>query len=90
MGKLWNIVEDWRDGMDFPPSYRQIAMRLGVSQSAFDAWKNPVELPKKRSLLAISRLTDVPYRRVVDAAVEDTKLYDEASAEASSEKPDTG
>lgn len=89
MGKLWDIVEDWRDGMEFPPSYRQIAIRLGVSQSAFDAWKNPIEIPRKRSLLAISRLTGVPYRRVVDAAVEDTKLYDEKAAEADLNKTDT-
>lgn len=90
MGKLWNIVEDWRDGMEFPPSYRQIAIRLGVSQSAFDAWKNPIQIPTRRSLLAISRLTGVPYRRVVDAAVEDTKLYDEEAAVAEADgKTDT-
>ena len=82
MGKLWNILEDWRDGMAYPPSYRQIARDLGVSQSAFDTWKNPTEIPKRRNLLAISRLTGVPYRRVVDAAVEDTHLYDETAAEA--------
>ena len=89
-GKLWNIIEDWRDGMAFPPSYRQIAIRMGVSQSTFETWKNPTEMPKRRSLLAISRLTGVPYRRVVDAAVEDTKLYDEAAAEADVSKGDTG
>ena len=59
-GKLWNIIEDWRDGMAYPPSYRQIARDLGVSQSAFDTWKAPVEIPKRRNLLAISRLTGVP------------------------------
>src|SRR5688572_22622745 len=67
MGKLWNIIEDYRDGLAFPPSYRQIAIRMGVSQSTFETWKNPTEIPKRRSLLAISRLTGVPYRRVVDA-----------------------
>lgn len=89
-GKLWALVEDWRDSLEFPPSYRQIAIRMGVSQSTFDSWKNPVEMPKRRSLLAISRVTGVPYRRVVDAAVEDTKLYDEAAAEADEAKGDTG
>lgn len=82
MGKLWNIIEEWRDGLAFPPSYRQIALRLGVSQSAFDTWKDPTKLPKPRNLLAISQLTGAPYRRVVDAAVEDTGLYDEKVAEA--------
>lgn len=80
-GKLWALVEEWRDAMEFPPSYRQIAIRMGVSQSTFETWKNPTEIPKRRNLLAISRLTGVPYRRVVDAAVEDTKLYDESAAE---------
>ena len=89
-GKLWNIIEDYRDGLAFPPSYRQIAIRMGVSQSTFETWKNPTEMPKRRSLLAISRLTGVPYRRVVDAAVEDTKLYDESAAEADVAKGDTG
>lgn len=81
MGKLWNLIEEWRDSMEYPPSYRQIAIRMGVSQSAFDTWKAPTEIPKRRNLLAISRVTGVPYRRVVDAAVEDTKLYDESAAE---------
>ena len=90
MGKLWNIIEEWRDGMAYPPSYRQIARDLGVSQSAFDTWKNPAAIPRRRNLLAISRLTGVPYRRVVDAAVEDTKLYDEAAAEVDARKDDAG
>lgn len=81
MGKLWDIIEDWRDGMAYPPSYRKIAMDLGVSQSSFDTWKAPTEVPKLYNLLAISRLTGVPYRRVVDAVVEDTRLYDESAAE---------
>ena len=89
-GKLWGIVESWRDSLEFPPSYRQIAIRMGVSQSTFETWKNPTEMPKRRNLLAISRLTGVPYRRVVDAAVEDTKLYDESAAEADVSKGDTG
>lgn len=86
MGKLWNIIEDWRDGMAYPPSYRQIAISLGVSQSAFEVWKAPTEMPKVHNLLAVSRLTGVPYRRVVDAAVEDTRLYDEAAAEEATER----
>lgn len=81
MGKLWNILEEWRDGMAYPPSYRKIARDLHVSQSAFDTWKAPTEIPKTYNLLAISRLTGVPYRRVVDAVVEDTRLYDEQLAE---------
>lgn len=81
MGKLWDIIEDWRDGMAYPPSYRKIAIDLKVSQSSFDTWKAPTEVPKLYNLLAISRLTGVPYRRVVDAVVEDTRLYDESAAE---------
>ncbi|MET0887745.1 MAG: hypothetical protein ABWX92_14995 [Mycetocola sp.] len=86
MGKLWDIIEDWRDGMAYPPSYRKIAIDLQVSQSSFDTWKSPTEMPKVYNLLAISRLTNVPYRRVVDAAVEDTRLYDEKAAEEAAER----
>lgn len=90
MGKLWDIVEDWRDGMAYPPSYRKIAIALGVSQSSFETWKAPTEMPKIYNLLAISRLTAVPYRRVVDAAVEDTRLYDEAAAEEAAARKHEG
>lgn len=82
MGKLWDIIEDWRDGMAYPPSYRKIAIDLEVSQSTFDTWKSPIEMPKVHNLLAISDLTGIPYRQVVDAAVEDTGLYDKTIAEA--------
>lgn len=86
MGKLWNIIEEWRTGMEFPPSPRQVAIRLGVSQSSFDTWENPAEMPKRHNLLAIARLTATPYQVVVQAAVDDTKLFDEAAAEAALEK----
>lgn len=86
MGKLWDIIEDWRDGMAYPPSYRKIAKDLNVSQSTFETWKSPVEMPKPHNLLAISNLTRVNYRRVVEAAAEDTGLYDEKVAEEYSKR----
>lgn len=86
MGKLWNLIEDWRDGMAYPPSYRKIAKDLNVSQSTFETWKAPVEMPKVHNLLAISQLTGVAYRRVVEAAAEDTGLYDERVAEESAKR----
>lgn len=86
MGKLWDIIENWRDGMAYPPSYRKIAKDLSVSQSTFEGWKNPVEMPKPHNLLAISNLTSVGYRRVVEAAADDTGLYDEKVAEEASKR----
>lgn len=86
MGKLWDIIEDWRDGMAYPPSYRQIARELNVVQSTLQTWKAPVEMPKPHNLLAISNLTHVAYRRVVEAAAEDTGLYDEKVAEEFSKR----
>ena len=85
MGKLWSIIEEWRDGMEYPPSDRQIAIDLGVSQSALPTWKHPVKLPERRNLLAVSRLTRRPYRVVVEAAIEDVGLFDETAAEDESE-----
>ena len=82
MGKLWNIIEEWRDGLEFPPSYRQIAVKLEVSQSSFPSWEHPVKLPERRNLLAVAILTGRSYRVVVEAAIDDVGLFDEKAAEA--------
>ena len=72
MGELWNLIEGHRDAQQFPPSYRAIAQKLGVSQGLFATWKNPKSLPSKENLINISRLVGVPYRYVLDAALIDT------------------
>lgn len=73
MGRLWNLIEQHRDVQPYPPSYRQLALKLGVSQSLFDTWKAPKRLPSRENLEAISQLTGISYQTVLDAALEDTR-----------------
>jgi hypothetical protein len=79
MGRLWEIVETWRDGIDedLRPSYRQIATAMRVAQSTFDGWSNTplAEMPKRRNLYAISKVTDTPFHLVVQAAIDDADLF---------------
>lgn len=86
MGKLWNIVEDWRDGMAYPPSERQIARSLHASPSALKTWRNPEKMPEPRSLAAIAEVTATPFHRVVQAAIDDVGLFDEKAAVEAWEK----
>lgn len=81
MGRLWSIIEEWRDTLEFPPSYRQIAGAMGVVQSTFDGWKDPVDVPKRANLYAISKVTGTPYHLVVQAAIDDADLFNAKAAQ---------
>lgn len=78
---LWAILQNWYDRQPVEPSWRKVAKKLGVVQSTFDTWRAPTEMPRRRNLWAIHDLTGVPYKTVVDAAVEAVGLYDPARAE---------
>lgn len=73
MGRLWDLIEDHRDAQQYPPSYRQLAIKLGVSQSLFVTWKAPKSLPSRESIESIARVVGVSYQTVLDAALEDTR-----------------
>lgn len=79
---LWQIVQDWYDNQQVSPSWAKVADALGVSQSTFDTWKAPTEMPRRRTLWAIHELTRVPFKSVVDAAIESVNLYDAERAKA--------
>lgn len=81
---LWQIVQDWYDNQQVPPSWAKVAATLGVSQSTFDTWKAPSEMPRRRTLYAIHELTRVPFKTVVDAAIESVNLYDADRAKQAS------
>lgn len=85
MGQLWDLVQEWIDEQHrIAPSNRQVAIALGVSQSTFKGWREGLtDIPKRRTLWALHELTSIPYRRLVDAAIEDAGLYDEEMAKDS-------
>ena len=80
---LWKIIQDWHDRHQAKPSWAKVAEALGVSQSTFDSWKKPEEMPRRRTLWVIHQLTGVPFKTVVDAAIESADLYNPKRAEAS-------
>lgn len=82
---LWTIVQDWFDKQQVKPSWAKVAEAMGVSQSTFDTWKNPAEMPRRRNLWAIHELTRVPFKTVVDAAIESAEMYNAERARVAQE-----
>lgn len=79
MGQLWDLIQEHIDSQPYPPSERQIARKLGVSQTTLANWRTPRRLVAKEHLVAIAALTRVPYRRVLDALLADIDYLDEGS-----------
>lgn len=71
MGQLYELIQAHIDAQPYGVSERQIAQRLKVSPTTLKNWRTPVRLIDKDHLVAISRLTGVPYQRVLDALLED-------------------
>lgn len=71
MGRLYDIIQTHIDAQPYGVSERQLAKRLGVTQSTLSNWEHPKRLIAKRHLQAISGVTGVPYQRVLDALLED-------------------
>lgn len=72
MGRLFEIVEEYRSRFaPHEPSYAQVAERVGVSRQTLSNWREPTELVKKPHLVALAKMTGVPYERVLDALLQD-------------------
>lgn len=71
MGQLYGLIQAHIDAQPYPVSERQIAIKLGVTQTTLKNWRTPAKLPAKKHLVAISELTGVPYQRVLDALLTD-------------------
>lgn len=82
MGKLWTLYQEWRDGMEFPPSHRQIAARIGISSSTIAGWRDGLaELPKRSTIWRLHEVTNIPFEALMQAAIEDAQLFDPKVAE---------
>jgi transcriptional regulator with XRE-family HTH domain len=86
MGLLWDILQRHIDTAPYPPSERQVAMRLGVSPTTLANWRDPKKLPSRENLQAIADLAGVRYSVVLDAALHDTG-YHEAGGEHATVAP---
>lgn len=92
MGLLWEIVQAHIDSSPYPPSYRQVARRLGVTPTTLTNWRDPQDLPRQANLRALATLTGTPYDEVLRAALVDTGYFDrarEASREPAQDEPST-
>lgn len=71
-GRLWALIQEWLDAFRFkPPSQRELAPRLGVSPSTFGDYKYARTLPPPGFLVLLAEEMQMPYERVLDAALED-------------------
>lgn len=71
MGKLYDLIQGHIDAQPYEVSLRQVARNIGVTQTTLTNWRNPKQLVAREHLEAISRVTGVPYIRVLDALLED-------------------
>lgn len=72
MGNLWDLVQSYLDRQTFRVSERQLASKLGyASSSTFDNWREPKSLPAAQALARFAVLSEMPYQRVLDAALSD-------------------
>lgn len=71
VGQLYDIIQSHIDSQPYHVTDRQVAKRLGVSQTTLSNWRTPKRLIDKEHLQAIARLTNVPYLRVLDALLAD-------------------
>jgi transcriptional regulator with XRE-family HTH domain len=69
--RLWRKVEEFRDSQPFPPSVRAIARASGISESTLAGWRGIQRLPDADHLRAFARLSQIPYRVLLDAALAD-------------------
>lgn len=82
MGKFYELIQQHIDAQPYPVTERQVARRLGVSQTTLHNWRTPKKLIEKDHLIAVSELTGVRYGRVLDALLEDIDYLTEGTRDA--------
>ena len=87
MGKLYGLIQEHIDAQQYPPSERQVAKELGVTQTTLSNWRQPKKLIDKAHLLAIARVTRNPYAVVLDALLEDIGYKDASQGVRGDEGP---
>lgn len=71
VGEFYDIIQRHIDAQPYGVSDRKIAKELGVTQTTLSNWRTPKKLIDKRHVIAVSKLTGVPYERVRDALLYD-------------------
>lgn len=81
MGRLYELIQEHLDNQRYPPTERQLAKELGVSQTTLSNWRTPKGMIRKEHLVAIAKVTQNPYRVVRDAWLEDVGLLHRGEGE---------
>lgn len=71
MGKLYDLIQEHIDNQQYPPSVRQVAKEIGVTQTTLKNWREPKQMIKKEHIASIARVTRNPYSAVLHALLED-------------------
>jgi transcriptional regulator with XRE-family HTH domain len=90
VGHLWDILQRHIDDQLYPPSYRQLATRLGVQPQTLINWKHPSALPSRANLKAIAELTRTPETEVLRAALIDTGYLEPEASDSSADRRTAG
>ncbi|KAE8763214.1 helix-turn-helix domain-containing protein [Georgenia thermotolerans] len=90
MGHLWGILQRHIDEQLYPPSYRQLAAKLGVQPQTLLNWKRPSALPSRANLKAIAALTGTPETDVLRAALIDTGYLEPDAADSPPDRRSAG
>lgn len=78
---LGRIIQEHLDANLYQPSQRQLADRIGISPTQLGTWRKGGlrRLPDRQHLESAARVLEVPYRRVLMAALVDSGYWIEGS-----------
>lgn len=86
---MWALVQEWLDTFTYkPPSQRELAPRLKVSNSTLGDYKYARSMPPPIFVVRLANEIQAPYEKVLDAVLKDrgyrgTRLaYAQASVNA--------
>lgn len=72
MGRLFDLIDDYKDGLPHRTSYAAIAESVGVSRQTLLNWRAPAEPMDPEKLERLARVIRRPYMEVLAAVLEDT------------------
>lgn len=88
VGAFWELIDEHLGKMEFPPSKRRLAARLGVSPQTISNWQTGLhDLPDRENLEAVAAFVGKSYDAVLGAALSDAGY---SPGQTRRRKPNTG
>lgn len=81
VSQLGAIVQTHIDSQPYPPTPRQVARAIGITQTALTNWTahGVTRLPTIENLQALARVTGTPYPEILTAALQDAGYLTEGA-----------